>query len=101
MKFLKVKSIIPCNSETVYHMTIKNNRNFFANSLCVHNCDYRGELGVILENTSIDEGDIIYIKHGDRIAQLIFAPVVQAQFNICAELDNTERGSGGFGSTGK
>jgi len=63
--------------------------------------DFRGELGVILENTSIDEGDIIYIKHGDRIAQLIFAPVVQAQFNICTELDNTERGSGGFGSTGK
>lgn len=70
-----------------------------ANSPGTLDCDYRGELMVILENTSNSED--IKIDHGDRIAQLIFAPVVQAQFNICAELDNTERGSGGFGSTGK
>jgi dUTP pyrophosphatase len=70
-----------------------------ANSPGTLDSDYRGILMIILENTSNTEE--INIDHGDRIAQLVFAPVVQAQFNVCTELDNTERGSGGFGSTGK
>ena len=42
-----------------------------------------------------------YIKKGDRIAQLVFLPYLNAEFTEVEELDNTDRGDGGFGSTGK
>ncbi|PWR01328.1 dUTP diphosphatase [Meridianimarinicoccus roseus] len=59
--------------------------------------DYRGPLGVIVQNG----GDTPYtIAHGDRIAQLVVAPVLQASFTLAETLDDTARGSGGFGSTG-
>lgn len=59
--------------------------------------DYRGPLGVIVMNA----GDSAFtIAHGDRIAQMVVAPVLQAQFSLVAQLDETPRGSGGFGSTG-
>jgi len=59
--------------------------------------DYRGPLGVILVNLGSEP---FHIAHGDRIAQLIVAPVVQAAFDLAESLDETERGAGGFGSTG-
>lgn len=60
--------------------------------------DYRGPLGVLLVNLS----DQPYtVHHGDRIAQMIVAPVVQARFELADDLSETERGHGGFGSTGK
>lgn len=59
--------------------------------------DYRGEVKVILIN--LGEEDVT-IRRGDRIAQLIVAPVVQAQWVEVESLDETVRGSGGFGSTG-
>ena len=60
--------------------------------------DYRGPLGVIVMNA----GDSAFvIRHGERIAQLVVAPVVQAQFVVAEGLDETARGSGGFGSTGQ
>lgn len=59
--------------------------------------DYRGELRVIL----INHGDRDFvINRGDRIGQMVFAPVFQAAFEETDELDETARGSGGFGSTG-
>ncbi|MCH2093666.1 MAG: dUTP diphosphatase [Rhodobacteraceae bacterium] len=59
--------------------------------------DYRGPLGVILMNS----GDKPFvISHGDRIAQMVVAPVVQAEFTEVDGLEQTVRGSGGFGSTG-
>ena len=61
-------------------------------------CDFRGEVKVILLNTS-DEDFII--KKGDRIAQLVFAQVFRAIFKNDENLTSTERGDGGFGSTGK
>ena len=60
-------------------------------------CDYRGPLGVILLNTGTEP---FVIFHGDRIAQLVVAPVRIASFEIVEEFDETERGSGGYGSTG-
>lgn len=60
--------------------------------------DYRGPLGVILLNLGQEP---FVIQHGDRIAQLIVAPVVQATFTVADHLGDTERGSGGFGSTGR
>lgn len=60
--------------------------------------DYRGEVKIILGNFGQDPE---VIKHGDRIAQLVVAPVTQASFEESTDLSSTERGSGGFGSTGK
>ena len=59
--------------------------------------DYRCELKVIMGN--LGQNDEI-IKHGDRVAQLLVAPVVQAKFEVVDELTETKRGAGGFGSTG-
>lgn len=59
--------------------------------------DYRGELKVILINLGTEP---FTIQRGDRVAQLVLAPVVQAAWDEVAELDATERGAGGFGSTG-
>lgn len=59
--------------------------------------DYRGEIKVILHNSSNEN---MVIKNGDRIAQMVVAPVSQASFTEVKELSNTERGEGGFGSTG-
>jgi dUTP pyrophosphatase len=60
--------------------------------------DYRGEIGVILVNLSQEPFEI---ESGDRIAQLIFAKVEQANWIQTNELADSERGHGGFGSTGK
>jgi dUTP pyrophosphatase len=59
--------------------------------------DYRGELKVALLNLSRDPFEV---THGMRIAQLVIAPIVRAEFRIVEELGQTLRGSGGFGSTG-
>lgn len=59
--------------------------------------DYRGELKVILVNLG---GEPFAVARGDRIAQLVLAPVVQASWLEVSELDETARGAGGFGSTG-
>lgn len=59
--------------------------------------DYRGEVKVILINHGKDS---FTVNNGDRIAQLIVAPVTQGIFEKAEELDSTERGEGGFGSTG-
>ena len=59
--------------------------------------DYRGELKVILINHSAEP---FPIHRGDRIAQIVLAPVTLAEWNEVTELDETARGAGGFGSTG-
>ncbi len=59
--------------------------------------DYRGELKVAVINLSREP---LTIQRGERIAQLVIAPVVQARFEVVATLDDTVRGAGGFGSTG-
>ncbi len=60
--------------------------------------DYRGEIKIILGNLGTKDE---VIKHGDRVAQLVLAPVVQAYYvDNEAELSKTNRGTGGFGSTG-
>ncbi len=60
--------------------------------------DYRGPLGVIVLNAGQEPFEI---THGERIAQLIVAPVVQAIFQDVEVLSETDRGAGGFGSTGR
>lgn len=60
--------------------------------------DYRGPLGVLMINFG---AEAYTIRHGERVAQAIIAPVVQARYEIVADLGETDRGAGGFGSTGK
>jgi len=60
--------------------------------------DYRGEVKVILVNLGAEP---FVIRRGERIAQLVVAPVVQASWDLVDELDETARGAGGFGSTGR
>lgn len=60
--------------------------------------DYRGEIRVILANLGTEP---VTLQRGDRIVQLVFAPVVRAWFERVAELPKSARESGGFGSTGK
>jgi dUTP pyrophosphatase len=60
--------------------------------------DYRGEVKVILVNLGQEPFEI---RRGERIAQLVPAPVLRADFVEASELSGTERGSGGFGSTGR
>ena len=59
--------------------------------------DYRGEISVILINHGSED---FVIKDGERIAQMIIAPVSRCQWQLVDELDETERGGGGFGHTG-
>lgn len=59
--------------------------------------DYRGPLGVALINLGTES---YVIRHGDRIAQMIVSPVIQARFEVVERLSETVRGEGGFGSTG-
>lgn len=60
--------------------------------------DYRGEIGVILINLGSEP---VGFEVGERIAQMVLCPVVQAEFEVVADLDESERGEGGFGSTGR
>lgn len=60
--------------------------------------DYRGEVKIILGNFG-NEPEVI--EHGQRIAQMALCPIIQAQFEWCSDLSSTERGAGGFGSTGQ
>lgn len=59
--------------------------------------DYRGEVKIILGNFGTEPH---VIQHGERIAQILLAPVLQAEFELTDFLSDTERGEGGFGSTG-
>ncbi len=69
-----------------------------ANCVGVADSDYRGEYIVALHN---DTDEPKTVENGERIAQLVIMPFLSAEFNEVEELDSTERGSGGFGSTGK
>lgn len=69
-----------------------------ANCVGVIDSDYRGEVMVGLQNSGKED---YTVSPGDRIAQLMITPVVQAQIRLVDELDKTERGAGGFGSTGQ
>lgn len=69
-----------------------------ANCVGVVDWDYRGEIVVVLHNHSKKD---YTINHGDRIAQLVITPIFTPEVEETAELSDTDRGTGGFGSTGK
>jgi dUTP pyrophosphatase len=68
-----------------------------ANAVAVIDSDYRGEIVVALRNHSPND---YFVEAGERIAQLLVMPVVLFEFEEADELGNTQRGDGGFGSTG-
>jgi dUTP pyrophosphatase len=69
-----------------------------ANAVGVVDADYRGEILVTLAN----HGDRDFVvRHGDRVAQLLLVPIFTPTLIACDELDETARGAGGFGSTGR
>ena len=68
-----------------------------ANKVGVIDSDYRGEIRVALHNHSSSPQTV---ENGERVAQLVIAPFLKAEFSECEELAETERGAGGFGSTG-
>jgi len=69
-----------------------------ANGVGVIDSDYRGEIFAAMINNSDTE---YTVEPGERIAQLMFMPIERAAFTLTDCLDETERGAGGFGSTGK
>ena len=78
-------------------MSLKTNL-LIVNSPGTIDCDYRGEIKIIIGNFGEDDA---VIEHGDRIAQMVIAPVTQATLVETSILSETDRGAGGFGSTGK
>lgn len=69
-----------------------------SNCVGVIDPDYTGEVKASLSNTSKED---YTVNPGDRVAQLVFLPVEKAKFVVVDDLDDTDRGAGGFGSTGK
>lgn len=70
-----------------------------ANKVGVIDSDYRGEIIVALRNHNIDISQMV--ARGDRVAQLVIVPYLVGQYEVVDELDETVRGDGGFGSSGK
>ena len=69
-----------------------------ANKVGVIDSDYRGEIRVVLHNHGATDQ---VVAPGERIAQLVIVPYLTAEFEECTSLSGTERGAGGFGSTGR
>ena len=69
-----------------------------ANSVGIVDADYRGEISIVYENVSCSD---YMIFRGDRIAQLIIVPITVVDVEEVQTLSETERGTGGYGSTGK
>jgi len=99
MKYEKIKSIKKVKGEKIYHLTIKNNHNFFGNNLLLHNCDYYsnpdndGNIGVCLRNESNEER---IIEKGESIAQGVFL-----KYLLADDIVSDQERKGGIGSTDK
>jgi dUTP pyrophosphatase len=85
------------------HVGIIKDRSGFAAKHGLHclagviDADYRGEIGIVMVNLG---SQLVFIEKNTRVAQLVIMPVVQPELEEVDSLDETERGSGGFGSTG-
>lgn len=97
MKYSKIIKKTKIESEPVYHITVEENHNFFANKHCVHNCQFRGEIKVILHNTS---NVMFKVEKGMRIAQMVINKLPLIEYIEVDKLSDTTRGKNGFGSTG-
>jgi dUTPase len=104
MKFSKIEKIEKIKKIETYDITVNNNSNLFCNGYLIHNCGYRGEVKVIMINLSNEEQRI---EQGERVAQGVVTNRISTEIGKLVkltsvdELSTSERGSGGFGSTGK
>lgn len=103
-KILRIPTGIYLEIPIGYECQVRSRSGLAYQGICVANSpgtidsDYRGEVLVLL----INHGDIpVTINHGDRIAQLVFNKIEQPELELVEELSSTDRGEGGFGSTGK
>jgi dUTP pyrophosphatase len=94
--FMEIPAGFECQVRPRSGLALKNGITVL-NSPGTIDADYRGEVGVILINLS---NEVFNIEDGERIAQLVFAQVEQAKWEESTVLSDTERGAGGFGSTG-
>jgi dUTP pyrophosphatase len=94
--FLEMEHSIECQIRSRSGLALKKGLTVL-NSPGTIDADYRGEVGVILMNLS---RETVVIHNGDRIAQMVFAKVEKVGLKNVDVVDSTERGSGGFGSTG-
>ena len=99
MKTTKIKKISISKNQT-YDITVSNNHNFFCNGHLIHNCGYQGEIKVIMFNTTKER---IKIEKGQKVAQAVLCPVVSGKWVDLIRVENIndkDRNSNGFGSTG-
>jgi dUTP pyrophosphatase len=94
--FMEIPAGFECQVRPRSGLALKNGITVL-NSPGTIDADYRGEVGVILINLS---NEVFNIEDGERIAQLVFAQVEQAKWEESTVLSDTDRGAGGFGSTG-
>ena len=94
--FLEIPAGFECQVRPRSGLAFKNGITVL-NSPGTIDADYRGEVGVILINLS---NEAFVIENGERIAQLVFSKVEQIEFELVGALSETDRGTGGFGSTG-
>ena len=101
MKTTKIKKITKGINKQTYDITVEKNHNFFCNNHLIHNCDYRGEIGLIIMNT--DPIASFVISNNDRMAQGVLNEIKQCEWDKIynqKELGQTNRDSAGFGSSG-
>jgi dUTPase len=98
MKYTKIEKIEKTSPMDIYHLTVKNNHNFFGNNLCLHNCGYRGEIQFTFNKTQGVHSHSYNV--GDRIGQILILPYPQINFVEADILGDSVRGNGGFGHTG-
>jgi len=94
--FLEIPAGFECQVRPRSGLAFKNGITVL-NSPGTIDADYRGEVGVILINLSTEP---FVVENGERIAQLVFSKVEQIEFELVGALSETDRGTGGFGSTG-
>ena len=93
----------PCRRDTWGIVAVRSSMGIrrgitLSNAIGVIDSDYRGPLGVGLRNTT---GEDYVLQPGDRMAQLLVVPVLRPEIHLVEALPETERGAGGFGSTGR
>lgn len=99
MRLVKINKITKSQNNT-YDITVENDHNFFANNMLIHNCDYTGNIKVLLYNV----GEYPYeVQIGDKIAQAVMQPVYKIYMQEIDEMpiEKTERDQNGFGSSGR
>lgn len=103
MQHAKIRTGVHVELEEGYEAQVRGRSSLTARGIVVPtgtvDCDYTGEIGVVLFNLNADHS--VFFNEGDKIAQLVISPIVTPELVEVEEIKETDRGSGGFGSTGR